>query len=71
MSDDIYEELVRDLQVRTDENVNLRLSLKKCHQEIEKLERDVFRYKMLLAKEDEMMNSLGWSKSNPEKRLGK
>lgn len=53
-----------------EDNRNLRKTLKKCHQEIEHLKREVFRYKMLQAGEDEMMNSLGWSKSNPEKRYG-
>lgn len=52
------------------DNKNLRLALKKCYQKIDWLEHEVFRYKMLLAGESEMMNSLGWSKPNPEKRCG-
>jgi hypothetical protein len=44
----------------------LRCSLKHAYQKIEQLEKDVFRYKMLGAGKDEMMNSLGWSVKKPE-----
>ena len=66
-----YDKLLGDLQKNVSRNLDLRLALKHAHQKIEELEKEVFRYKMLLAGKDEMMNSLGWACKKPEERFGK
>ena len=63
-----YDKLLGDLQEDASRVTGLKLSLKHAHQKIEELEKEVFRYKMLLAGKDEMMNSLGWACKKPEER---
>ena len=63
-----YDKLLGDLQENSARNVDLRLALKHAHQKIDELEKEVFRYKMLMAGKDEMMNSLGWSVNKPEEK---
>lgn len=63
-----YDKLLRDLQENLSRNLDLRVALKQTHQKIEELEKEVFRYKMLLAGKDEMMNSLGWACKKPEEK---
>ena len=50
-----YDKLLGDLQENSARNVDLRLALKHAHQKIDELEKEVFRYKMLLAGKDEMI----------------
>ena len=66
-----YDKLLGDLQENVTRNLDLRLALKQAYQKIEELEKDVFRYKMLGAGKDEMMNSLGWSVNKPEEKYGR
>lgn len=63
-----YDRLLGDLQENVSRNLDLRVALKQTHKRIEELEKEVFRYKMLLAGKDEMMNSLGWSCRKPEEK---
>lgn len=61
-----FEKLLGDLQDNVERNLELKVALKHAHQKIDDLEKEVFRYKMLMAGKDEMMNSLGWACKKPE-----
>lgn len=63
-----YDKLLGDLQENETRNKDLKLALKHAYQKIEELEKEVFRYKMLMAGKDEMMNSLGWAVKKPEEK---
>ena len=66
-----YDKLLADMQENASRNAELRRALKHAYMKIEELETDVFRFKMLLAGKDEMMNSLGWGVKKPEEKYGK
>lgn len=61
----------QEIQECFDRVAELKLALKHAYQQIEEHKKETFRYKMLLAGKDEMMNSLGWATSKPEENCNK
>lgn len=68
MSGEYNEEFECCQSTESDRVSELKRALKHMHQKVEELEKDVFRYRMLMAGKDEMMNSLGWACKKPEEK---